>query len=217
MRYLQGCLWIFHLQLQKLKYLSQIAHAIPLPSPLLSSTPLLVTISWEASFPKKLHPLGTIRAWHQRNNILFCPLSSCGTESKWSEMKMLAVFVFPPWCTTTAPQGCDPAWFKSIGAEGPRLLMKDYQYLQVIPAFEIINYTAGQTKATTTTSIRNKVWASSHWQEAWDTFSSFAISERTKWSRYLLCFCFDKNKILDHAQELQALKIAVRDVGLRIL
>lgn len=35
--------------------------------------------------------------------------------------------------------------------------MKDYQYLQVIPAFEIINYTAGQTKATTTTSIRNKV------------------------------------------------------------
>lgn len=48
-------------------------------------------------------------------------------------------------------------------------------------------------------------------------FSSFAISERFKWSQYLLCSGFDKDKILDHAQELQAPKIAVGDLGLRIL
>lgn len=35
--------------------------------------------------------------------------------------------------------------------------MKDSQYLQVITAFEIINYTAGKTKATTTTSVKNNV------------------------------------------------------------
>lgn len=78
---------------------------LPMPSlfPPLPSPPLLITMNWEASFPKKLYPLGTIRAWHQRNNILFCPLSSCGRDTEWSEMKMLAALVFPSWCTTAAP------------------------------------------------------------------------------------------------------------------
>lgn len=104
MRYSHDYLWIFHLQLQKHKYLSQIAHTIPLPTfPLLSCPPFTVTMNWEASFSKKFHLLGTIRAWHQRNNTLFCPSSSSSTETEWSEMKMLAVLVFPSWCTTTAP------------------------------------------------------------------------------------------------------------------
>lgn len=104
MRYLHGCLWIFHLLLQKLKYLSQIAHATPLPTlPLLSYPALAVTMTWEAIFPKKLHLPGTIRTWDQRNNILFCPSSICGTETESPEIKRISALVFPSWCSTTAP------------------------------------------------------------------------------------------------------------------